>query len=147
MLSCLIRIILSLVCYPLLGAYGLRWAGRFAMEALASLSLGKGFLLSMLDIVGAGLGVLAGAYLALVLIPSCCQRRNEPLRATGDILLLILALVLLADAVLPPLTVGSGVGAALPPVTLVIWLATGAATIRLAGLRRYGGRARSYDDA
>jgi hypothetical protein len=140
MLSCLLRIILSLVCFPLLGAYGLRWAGRYAMELAAAFGLTKGLAVPFLDVAGAGLGLLIGVYLALALIPSCCQRRDEALRATGDILLVILALLLLTDAVLPVPLAGTGTAAVLPPVTLAVWLATGAATLRLARLRRRGGR-------
>ena len=140
MLSCLLRIILSLVCFPLLGAYGLRWAGRYAMEVATALGLAKGLAVQFLDVAGAGLGLLIGAYLALVLIPSCCQRRDEALRATADILLTILALLLLTDALLPLPLAGTGLVAALPPVTLAVWLATGAAALRLAGLRRRGRR-------
>jgi hypothetical protein len=142
MVTSLFRVILAVVCFPLLGAYGLRWAGRSVTEMADLVGYGKGLLIPMLDYVGAALGVLVGLVFALQLIPSCCQRRNVTLQATGDVLLLILLLVFLADAVLPPLLTGTGISAALPPLSLVVWMATGAAAVRLAGFRRRESRSR-----
>lgn len=136
MVACLFRFVLALLCFPLLGAYGLRWTGRSLTDMADLVGYGNGLVVSLLDYFGAVLGLVCGVVFALALIPSVCQRRDAALQATGDILLLGLAALFLADVVIPPLTEGSGVAAALPPVSLVVWLATGAAALRLAGFRR-----------
>lgn len=90
----------------------------------------------MLDYAGAAIGLLVGACFALALVPSVCQRRDPALQATGDVLLLVLVAFFVAALVGAPSLAGTGAAAALPPVSLVVWLATGAATMRLAALRR-----------
>lgn len=142
MLNCLVRLVLAMVCTPLLGAYGLRWAAGCVRDVLMALGLTKGLVVPLLDYYGAGLGALVGIYLGLQLAASCCQRRDEPLRATADVLLLILTGLFLADALLPPLLANATVSAVLPPLSLVVWLATGAAALRLSGFRRRASRRR-----
>lgn len=142
MITCLPRAILSLICFPLLGAYGLRWVGHDVLAAADSLRLQPGRLVSLLDYLGAGVGLLVGLVWGLQMVACGCQRRNKPLQATADVLLLGLVALFLLDALLPPLLAGTGIAAFLPPLTLVVWLATGAATSRLCGLRRRDSRRR-----
>lgn len=136
MVTCLSRIVLAIICFPLLGSYGLRWAGRSLAEMAALAGLGQSLLVSMLDYAGAAIGLVFGVLFALALVPSACQRRDPALQATGDVLLLVLVAFFVAALVAPPPLAGTGAAAVLPPVSLVVWLATGAATMRLAALRR-----------
>ena len=136
MLSRLVRLILAFLTCPLLGAYGLRWAGSALRGLLEMAGAHGGVLLPLLDAVGSVLGLLLGLIFALQLARCCFQPDPSPVRAVGDAILIVLAVTFVADAVLPRVP-GAAPGAAfLPPASLVVWSAAAAATWSLGRLRR-----------
>lgn len=143
MFACLARIVLSGVCFPLLGAYGLRWLGTLVQEVWVSLGTRPVPAVAFLDLLGSVLGVVAGLVMALVLVASGCQRRNSGVQAAADLSLLVLVLTFLADVVVPAMVPAGGTGELLAPISLVVWMATGAAAVRLSRLRRAAARIRS----
>lgn len=135
MLSKLARLLLAFVCFPLLGSYGLRWAGSYLHDLVLLVSTARG-LPSFFDLIGAGVGLLCGLLLAVQLVGSALQPEASPVRAVADKILIVLAVTLLADAVIPRVALGSALLEWLAPATLVIWIACAAATMSLSHLRR-----------
>ncbi|MEI6502619.1 MAG: hypothetical protein WCP21_16540, partial [Armatimonadota bacterium] len=134
MLAKLARIILAFACFPLLGAFSLRWVGRYISD-LAGMARVESGVLPLLDLAGAILGVILGLLLAVQIIGCCLQPEVSPVRPVGDNILIILAFALLTDVLLPKVAAGSVVVTWLPPVSLAVWAGCGAATLRLGRLR------------
>lgn len=135
MVGRLARLFMGLVCFPLLGAYSLRWVGGYLRDLVALAGPVRG-LPAFLDLVGAIIGLALGLILAVQLIGSSFQPEESPVRTTGDSILIILGLTLVVDAVLPRVLPEAGVVEWLPVGTLVIWTACAAATMSLSHLRR-----------
>jgi hypothetical protein len=134
MLAKIARFILAFLCFPLLGAFSLRWVGRYISD-LAGMARVESGVLPLLDIAGAIVGVVLGVLLAVQIIGCCLQPEASPVRPVGDSILIILAFTLLADALLPKLAPESVVVTWLPPVSLAIWAGCAAATLSLGRMR------------
>jgi len=131
----LARLFLGLVCFPLLGAYSLRWVGGYLRDLVALAGPVRG-LPMYFDLIGALAGLALGLLLAVQIIGSTVQPEESPVRPVGDNILIVLALTLLADVVLTRVLPDSSVTDWLPVVTLVIWTACAAATMSLTHMRR-----------
>jgi len=134
MLAKLARIILAFACFPLLGAFSLRWVGRYISD-LAGMARVESGMLPLLDIAGAIVGVVLGLLLAVQIIGCCLQPEASPVRPVGDNILIVLAFALLADALLPRMLPASLVVTWLPPASLAVWAGCAAATLSLGRLR------------
>lgn len=138
MFSKLARMILAFVCFPLLGAYSLAWVGAYTADVVGIAGVHSP-LLAWLDMAGAIIGFILGLLMAIQIIGCCLQSEQSPVRGPGDNILIIVALTLLADVLLPRV-LGQPAGAAaaqwLPPASLAIWGGCAAATISLARMRR-----------
>ncbi|MEN6547668.1 MAG: hypothetical protein ABFE07_16670 [Armatimonadia bacterium] len=131
----LARLFLGLVCFPLLGAYSLRWVGAYLRDLVALTGPVRG-LPMYFDLFGALAGLVLGLLLAVQIIGSAMQPEESPVRPVADNILIILALTLLVDVVLTRALPDSAVIEWLPVVTLVIWTACAAATMSLTHMRR-----------
>lgn len=132
------RIILAFVCFPLLGAYALAWVGAYTADLVALAGVHSP-LLAWLDLAGAGVGGVLGILLAIHIIGCCLQSELSPVRGPGDNILIILAVTLLADVVLPRAmgqTTAAALAQWLPPVSLAVWGGCAAATLSLARMRQ-----------
>jgi hypothetical protein len=136
MFSKIARIILAFSCFPLLGAYSLRWVGAYTAD-LAGMAGVQSAGLPLMDIVGAVVGLILGILLAIQVVGCCLQPEVSPVRPAGDSILIILALNLLINAILPRVLGQSPVLMWLPPLTLAVWAGCGAATVSLARMRRH----------
>lgn len=134
MIGFLSRIILAFGCFPLLGAFSLRWVGGYAADVLGMVHEGGGAALP-LDWVGTGLGVLLGLGLAIQVIGCCLQPESSPVRPVADGILIILAFTLLADVLIPRVIPQASFVSWLQPITLAIWGGCGAATMSLHRMR------------
>jgi hypothetical protein len=135
MLAKLARIILALATFPLIGAYGLRWAGASAAQALAAAGVGLPPLLA-LDLIGGGIGLLLGLIFAVQIVGCALQPDTSPVRPVGDTLLVMLGFLLILDVVLAKVCGGAEWIRWLPAANLVIWAGLAAATGSLQRLRR-----------
>jgi len=124
MLAKLARIILALATFPLIGAYGLRWAGASAAQALAAAGVGLPPLLA-LDLI-----------FAVQIVGCALQPDTSPVRPVGDTLLVMLGFLLILDVVLAKVCGGAEWIRWLPAANLVIWAGLAAATGSLQRLRR-----------
>jgi len=134
-MSKLARLILAFATFPLIGAYGLRWVGGFVREVVATTGVHLP-VLSMLDYVGAIVGLLLGAILAIQLLGCCLQPESLPVRPIADNILIVLAVTLLLDVLLPRALAGAAWLKWLPPANLVIWSGAAAATASLHRMRQ-----------
>lgn len=134
MLAKLARIILSFLCFPLLGAYSLQWVGRYVSD-LAGMARVESGLLMGLDIAGGIVGLVLGLLMAVSLIGCCIQPEVSPVRPVGDNILIVLAFTLLLAVFLPRMLPGP-VATWLPAVALAIWAGCAAATLSLGRMRR-----------
>lgn len=134
MFARLTRLILAFACFPLIGAYALRWAGGFLRDVAEMASVHHP-LLAFLDIALAVLGVVLGIIWAVQLVGCCFQPEASPVRATGDTILIVLALTLLTDIVLTRVLPESVIVTWLPAANLVIWASCAAATMSLSRWR------------
>lgn len=135
MLGRLARLFLGLICFPLLGAYSLRWVGGYLRDLAGLTHQVHGFPM-FLDLFGALAGLVLGLLLAIQIIGSALQSEESPVRPVGDNILIILGLTLLVDVVLTRALPDSALVEWLPVVTLVIWTACAAATMSLTNMRR-----------
>ncbi|MHB8993756.1 MAG: hypothetical protein ACYC63_00730 [Armatimonadota bacterium] len=136
MFSKLARIILAFTCFPLLGAYSLRWVGAYSAD-LAGLAGINAAGLPLMDIAGAMIGFILGLLLAIQVVGCCLQPEISPVRPAGDSILIILALNLVINVILPRVLGDAAAIMWLPPLTLAIWAGCGAATLSLARMRRH----------
>ncbi len=135
MLAKLARIILALATFPLIGAYGLRWAGGFMVQTLGA----TGVLprpLMVLDIVGGIAGLALGVILAVQIVGCALQAESSPVRPAADGILIILGLLLVADVAIVKACGGAEWVRWLPAGNLVVWVSVAAATASLHGARR-----------
>lgn len=130
MLSKIARLILALSSFPLLGAYGLRWAGRFGGEMFSVAGATSPFIMA-LDFIGAFIGVVCGLLVALLALACAFQAESHPVRPVADIVLIILGGLLCVDIFLPLLFQEQAWLQWLPPASLAIWMGAAAAVISL----------------
>jgi hypothetical protein len=142
----LARFVVAIVTFPLIGAYGWRWAGVFLQEVLAATGVSWGPVQGAFDIVGSLLGLGVGLWCAVQVVGCAFQSRGASVCAAGDFLLIVLGITFVADLVLIAALSGTPAAGFIPPANLAIWCATAAATFRLARLRRSLRRQRRLEE-
>jgi hypothetical protein len=136
MLARIYRLLLAVICCPLLGAYGLRWACGAGGDLLSVLGINLGHLRSFSDMVGSGAGLMLGLVYAISLTTNAWQTDRSPVRASADVILISLAAILLGNLGLARFAPSAAVVAILPPATFVLWAASAAANLQLSVVRR-----------
>lgn len=135
MLGKIARLILAFTAFPLLGAYGLRWAGRFWGEMLHAAGATSPVVMA-LDLIGAFIGVLCGLLGALLALACAFQAESHPVRPVADTVLIILGGLLGLDIFLPLLFQEQAWLQWLPAASLAIWMGAAAAVISLYRFKR-----------
>ncbi len=135
MLGKIARLILALTAFPLLGAYGLRWAGRFLGEMLHASGATSPVVMA-LDLIGAFIGVLFGLLVALLALACAFQAESHPVRPVADTVLIILGGLLCVDIFLPLLFQEQAWLQWLPAASLAFWMGAAAAVISLYRFKR-----------